>query len=327
MRGARRWFTYAVLVLGSATFLYLLWSFGPLRVWERLRNFGWGFALVLPFQIFDHALNALGWRFAFPSDQVSRVPFWRLVKVRIAGDGVNYLTPSGNVAGEFVRPAMMDGCVAEDVMVTSVVVAKAAQAVGQAVFVLFGLIWLLQGSLYAFQGRQAIWATLSMSGILAGVCIGLVLLAMEPPAWVKRRFPAAMASTEGVRALLRDYLRGHPGRLAVSSFFFMLGYAWGAAEIWLIMRLLGFPLALSTALAVEFLSNVVDAMMFMVPAKIGTQEAGKTAIFAGLGLPADLGFTVGFIRHARELIWAGAGFAMFAVHERGVKDAAAARAL
>lgn len=325
MRGARRWFTYLVLLFGTATFLYLLWSFGPLRVWGRLRNFGFGFALVLPFQIFDHLFNALAWRFAFPRERVPQVPFWRLVKVRVAGDGVNYLTPSGNVAGEFVRPAMMDGCVPEDVMVTSVVVAKATQAIGQALFVLFGLVWLLHGRLYAFEGRQALWATLSMAGILGGVCLGIALLVLEPPKWVKRRFPAALESSEGVRRRLRDYLRRHPGRLAVSTFFFMLGYAWGAAEIWLIMSLLGFPVAPGQALAVEFLSNVVDAMMFMVPAKIGTQEAGKTAIYAGLGLPADLGFTVGFIRHVREFLWAGAGFAMFAVHERAGKAAAALR--
>lgn len=319
MRGARRWFTYLVLALGSATFLYLLWSFGPLAVWGRLRSFGWGFTLVIPFQIFDHMLNALGWRFAFAQDRVASVPFWRLVKVRVAGDGVNYLTPSGNIAGEFVRPAMMDGCVPEDVMVTSVLVAKAAQAAGQALFVLFGLVWLLQGRLYAFQGRQALWATLSMALILGAVCFGVALLAAEHPEWLKRRFPAALASSAGVRGRLRDYLRLHPGRLAASTFYFMLGYAWGAAEIWLITRLLGFPLAAGTALAVEVLSNVVDAMMFMVPAKIGTQEAGKTAIFAGLGLPAELGFTVGFIRHARELIWAGAGFAVYAAHERATR--------
>lgn len=326
IKGARRWFTVLVLVLGTATFAYLLWSFGPLRVWGRLRDFGWGFALVIPFQIFDHMLNALGWLYAFPKDRAGKVPFARLVKVRVAGDGVNYLTPSGNIAGEFVRPAMMDGCVPEDVMVTSVVVAKASQAAGQALFVLFGLVWLLQGRLYAFEGRQALWATASMAIILGGVAFLVAMLASEPPRWVKRRFPAALASSESVRGRLRDYLRRHPGRLALSTFYFMLGYAWGAAEIWLITRLLGFPMTLSTALAVEFLSNVVDAMMFMVPAKIGTQEAGKTAIFAGLGLPPDLGFTVGFIRHARELVWAGTGFALFAAHQRGLKRALLAAA-
>ena len=37
---------------------------------------------------------------------------------------------------------------------------------------------------------------------------------------------------------------------------------------------------------------LVDSIFIMVPAKIGTQEAGKTAIFAGLGLPAGKGLAL-----------------------------------
>ncbi len=319
MGGARRWFTIVVLALGVATFLYLLHAIGPLLIWGQLRSFGWGFALILPFQIFDHLVNALGWRFAFPSAATARVPFWRLVKVRIAGDGVNYLTPSGNIAGEFVRPAMMGDCASADTLATSVLVAKAAQAWGQALFVLLGLIWLLHGRIYAFEGRQVYWATLSMIVILGGVALVVAALISDPPAWVKKRFPVAVESTAGLRRRLRDYVLRHPGRLAVSTGCFMLGYAWGAAEIWLIAWLMGLPLTPEQALAIEFLSNLVDAMTFMVPAKIGTQEAGKTAIFTGLGLPPAIGFTLGLIRHARELIWAGVGFAFFAAHQRELK--------
>ena len=54
----------------------------------------------------------------------------------------------------------------------------------------------------------------------------------------------------------------------------------------------------------------------IVPAKIGTQEAGKTAIFAGLGLPASKGLAFGLVRHVRELAWAAAGFAVYAWDRR-----------
>ncbi|MBI3288328.1 MAG: flippase-like domain-containing protein [Elusimicrobia bacterium] len=321
MPGARRWFTLFVLALGSATFLYLLGSFGLTRVWGHLCGFGWGFGLVVPFQLCDHMLNALGWRFAFPRENAAHVPFWRLVMVRIAGDGVNYLTPSGNIAGEFVRPAMMGDCAPEDVIVSSVFVAKAAQACGQALFVLVGLAWLLQRGLFAFKGRQAFWASLSMWIIIIGVVI-VVWTLITPPRWIRARFPRVIEVTEGLRGNLRVYLR-RPARLAASTLCFMLGYAWGAAEIWLIASLMGLSLTASQVFAVEVLSNVVDSMFFMVPAKVGTQEAGKTAIFAGLGLPPDIGFMVGLVRHAREILWAGAGFSYYAAHQRRAQTAIA----
>ncbi|MBI4371762.1 MAG: flippase-like domain-containing protein [Elusimicrobia bacterium] len=316
MRRARAWFTPVVLILGAATFAFLLWGFGPARVWERVAAFGWGFAVVLPFQIFDHMLNAAGWGLAFAPGADGRLRFRDLVRVRIAGDGVNYLTPSASVAGEFVRPGMLGNGAAEDAKVASVVVAKAAQAAAQALFVLLGLFYLLHWKFYALSGRQLAWGAAAMLLILGGVAAAIVLSACEPPAWALRRFPEALARSRPVRLLLREYLRRHPGRMAGSVLCFALGYAWGAVEVWLIAFFLGLPLAASAALAVEFLSNLVDAMAFMVPAKIGTQEAGKTAIFAGLGLPPEAGFTLGLIRHARELAWAALGMSLYAAHQR-----------
>jgi len=316
MKGARRWFTYLILVLGTATFLYLLWSFGPLRVWGLFRGFGWGFAVLLPFQIFDHMLNAMGWLLAFRPSEAKHVSFWDLVRVRVGGDGVNYLTPSGNIAGEFVRPGMLRSTLPHDAKVSSVFLAKATQSAGQALFVLVGLIYLLNAKAYAFKAGQAGWAAAGMSVILFGVALVIGLFAARPPEWLKQRFPGAVAKTAPVRQNLREYLKRHPVRLGGSILFFMLGYAWGAAEIWIICRFLGFPVGLETALCIEFLSNVVDSFAFMVPAKIGTQEAGKTAIFKGLGLLAEVGFTVGLIRHTREMVWAVIGLGLYARDQR-----------
>lgn len=320
----RALFTRFVLLLGLATFLYLLWTFNPSRVWAHLLAFGWGFAVLLPFQIFDHMLNACGWKLAFPHERSSGVRFWDLVRVRIAGDGVNYLTPSANLGGEFVRPGMLKSDLPADVKVTSVLVAKVTQSVGQAFFILSGLGYLLHAHLFQFEGRQATYGAFGVGGILFGITVGVCLLLMQPPPWFQSRFPAAVEKSAPVRALLRSYLRKHPGRFFGSIACFMVGYGWGAAEVWIICHFLGLNVSLETALSIEFLSNLVDALAFWVPAKVGTQEAGKTAIFAGLGLSAELGFTLGVVRHVRELTWAGLGLGLYAVHQRRAVPAPAA---
>jgi hypothetical protein len=318
----RKHFTRVVLVLGAVTFLYLLWSFDPRRVWDQLVGFGWGFAVILPFQIFDHMLNATGWKLAFPPESAGGARFWDLVRVRIAGDGVNYLTPSANIAGEFVRPGMLDSRLPSEVKTTSVLVAKVTQTVGQAFFILSGVGYLLHAHLFDFPGREATLGAFGVGGILFGLVLGVTLLLMEPPAWFRRRFPGFVERSAPVRVLLASYLRRHPGRLLGSIVFFMLGYAWGAAEVWLICRFLGLRIGAETALSIEFLSNLVDALAFWVPAKLGTQEGGKTAIFAGLGLRPATGFAVGLIRHVREVCWAGLGLSLYAAHQRRARASA-----
>ena len=60
-----------------------------------------------------------------------------------------------------------------------------------------------------------------------------------------------------------------------------------------------------TALALETGSVILDGMLFFVPAKVGTQEGGKVALFAALGLSPARGLTVGVVRRIRELAYAG----------------------
>ena len=316
MKRLKALFTPLVLALGTATFLYLLWKFEPARVWGHLVAFGWGFAVLLPFQILDHMLNAAGWKLAFPPESSGRVRFRDLVRVRIAGDGVNYLTPSANIAGEFVRPGMIDGGLSSDVRVTSVLVAKVTQTVGQVFFIFSGLGYLLHAKLFDFDGTQAVLGAIGVGGIFFGLVIGVSLLVMRPPKWFERRFPAAVESSAPVRALLKSYLLSHPVRMLGSIAFFMLGYAWGAAEIWIICRFLHVPVGLEMAFSIELFSNMVDSLAFMVPAKIGTQEGGKAVIFKALGLRPELGFTLGIIRHVREICWAGLGLALYAAHPK-----------
>lgn len=316
MKRLKALFTPLVLTLGTATFLFLLWKFDPAKVWGHLTAFGWGFAVLLPFQILDHCLNAVGWKLSFPPESSGQVRFRDLVRVRIAGDGVNYLTPSANIAGEFVRPGMIDGGLPTEVRVTSVLVAKVTQTVGQVFFIFSGLGYLIHAKLFDLDGSQAFLGAIGVGGIFLGIVIGVALLVMRPPHWFERRFPAAVASSAPVRALLKSYLLSHPVRMAGSIGCFMLGYAWGAAEIWIICHFLHAPVGLEMAFSIELFSNMVDSLAFMVPAKIGTQEGGKAVIFKALGLRPELGFTLGIIRHVRELCWAGLGLMIYAAHAK-----------
>ncbi len=302
----------AVLAAGLATLGFLLWRLDAGTVWKLIAQVGWGIVPILIFQICDHVLNAFGWRFAFSRQDAPHVPFWRLVKVRMAGDGVNYLTPSGQIAGELVRPALLGDCRPEDVKNSSVLVAKFAQALAQAVFILVGLLFVGLYKMNILDGRELV---LSIGGALLVVAlVSLAIYAVSAESgWWSRRF-VSRPEIAAMRERMRAYLRRHPGRFMLSTLCFTFGYAWGMLEVMLILHFMGVPIEPIQALAVETLSNVVDALMFMVPAKVGTQEAGKVAIFKALGFPAATGLALGLIRHLRELLWASAGFLIYALN-------------
>ncbi|MBI5239499.1 MAG: flippase-like domain-containing protein [Elusimicrobia bacterium] len=316
-------FERLVLAVGFATLALLVWKFDPGTVWGFVSSVGWGFLVILPMQLCDHMLNAVGWRYAFSAPDAARIPFWRLVRVRVAGDGVNYLTPSATIAGEIVRPALLGDGLPAQTRNSSVVVAKVTQSLGQALFAMAGLLLLLPLSLGFLSGRQ-VWAGLAVSSaIVLAVGAGLTGFC------ARRRDGSYLWRLREPFGALRDqtarYLRENPSRFALSVVFFLLGFAWGAWEVLVISWFLGIPMDFVTALSVEVLSVLVDSIFIMVPAKIGTQEAGKTAIFAGLGLSAGKGLAFGLVRHVRELSWAAGGFALYAWDRRAIARRPAAR--
>lgn len=306
-----------ILAAGFAAMGFLIWRFDPRSVWIQISSIGFGFFLILGLQIFDHMLNALGWSFAFCAEDARDIPFRHLLKGRIAGDGVNYLTPSGTIAGELIRPGMLGGLKSSEIKNTSVVIAKFAQAIGQALFILLGIAAAADSGLKFLTWKHGALAAGLAVLIIASIGTALFLLTSHGR---RGEFLWKSGGALGaIRGQMRSYLRRHPERFGLSSLFFCAGYAGGALEAFVICYLMGMPVSIPQAVVIEALSNIIDSILFMVPAKAGTQEAGKMAIFHALGYTARQGLAFGLIRHCREIIWACAGFLLYSLENSRFK--------
>lgn len=319
----------AVLGAGLATFAYLLWKLDAAETLALAFQVGWLIVPILGQELGAHYCNALGWRLAFRPRHAGSFPMRDLLRYRVMGDGVNYLTPSATIAGEFARASLLGDSQPMPVRVNGVVAAKFTQAAGQFLFIAVGVGWAFAGAapaVAAYEG-PARWA------VGAFLCGAVLLFAAGRARTARPSTPFLGLASQGWRgwvsrmpADLLGLLADHPGRVSLSTLFFAAGYAWNIGESWLIARALGIPVSWTTALHIELLSNLVDGLLFMVPAKAGTQEAGKTLIFSVLGLPPRAGLAFGLVRHARELAWAGLGLAGYAAHERTARTARAALA-
>lgn len=300
-----------LLLLGVLSVVVLARRIDVNLVRSALVQVGWGIVLVVGQETVAHLLNALGWRFAFTRDEAAAIPFGELFRLRVAGDAINYLTPSATVAGEVARAAMLSARHGATVRAGSVVVAKSAQTLGQAVFVATGFS--LVGTRLVVSAPRASARFWLVAGPLLILAILFYRAAIQHAPGL---LEPARARLRAVACRLRQFIRDHPARVVLSTLMFVLAYAWGAFEAYWICHFLGIPVSVFTALSIEVLSVAVDGLLFMVPAKIGTQEGGKMAVFAALGLPPSLGFAFGVVRHVRELTWAGLGVLLCWSHHR-----------
>jgi glycosyltransferase 2 family protein len=298
--------------LGALGLVVLLWRIDLNAVKLSLLHVGWGMALVLNQEIVAHALNGWAWRFAFTPESARRVSLGELIRLRVAGDAINYLTPTATIGGEVARTMLLSDAYGVEARAVSVVTAKATQTLAQAFFISAGLIFIAEESIRIATAR---W-------VLAGAGVGVVAVILIAWHLAARCGGMVAAWRRVVGAGLVGFVWSHPDRVALSTLLFALAYAWGAVEAYWICRFLLHPVPPATAFAIEVLSITIDGLLFVVPAKIGTQEGGKVVAFAALGLPGSLGFAFGIIRHVRELVWAAAGILIYCLAiRRGTSSA------
>ncbi len=309
------------LLAGIALFVWLLYRIGPAALAADLRRVGVRILLLVALGAVTFGFDTLGWRFGLPASERSRVTFGSLFAMRIAGDAVNYVTPSAAVGGELVRVALLRRFVPAVPAIASVLLLVITQFFSQAVFVAAGIVYCLPRLL---AGRWAAAAAVP-AGFLAALVAGLVFLAFRSDGFRRidrftRRIPwlARFADAGNAEALDREIFgafRTRPLDLAAAVLCFLGAWTVGVVEVRLILSFLGAPVSWGTAFSVESLSVLIETAFFFVPAKAGTQEGGKVAIFAALGLAPALGFALGVVRRLRELTWAMAGLVVFSVLE------------
>jgi len=298
------------LISGVILFVFLLHKLGVRTVVINLRLVGWGIAPIVLQEILAYTANTFGWRAAFSSPR-PRIAFTKLLAARIAGDAVNYLTPTATLGGEFVRTRYLHGHAESTSLVASVAVAKLSQTIGQIAFVVIGLALVLEDTPLPATVRHGLLAGLAGFSALTVVLIvaqrhGMFapLLGFAQRLGLPERAPAF---TRRLQRLDEEIARFHgdtSGALLLSSASFGVGWALGVLEIYLILWFLGVPASVHRALTIEVLSVAIDGMLFFVPAKVGTQEGGKVLIFTVLGLDPGKGLALGIVRRIRELTWA-----------------------
>ena len=267
-------FEKIILAIGVVTMAYLLWKLDTSSIWANVVHIGIGLPVILMLPIPDHILNALGWKFSFGTKDAASLRLWKLILIRIAGDGVNYLTPSATIAGEVVRPAMLDADAPAEAKIASVVVARFTQSVGQALFIMIGLIIIVQSRIPAIESLPLLdfihrWFFIPntiLALTLTAIAVYLFKTWKRKPLKEMKGGAGSTTKWSGVRHQIGTYLLNHPGRFTLSTLFFTAGYFYATVEVVVICHFMDVPVSLAVALAIEVLSSIIDGILFMVPA-------------------------------------------------------------
>jgi hypothetical protein len=312
----------AVVALAGLCAVYVVWRmFGDgasalvALVPARL-PFYLGAALVVVF------LRALRWRIVLLRLGV-RLPLAPLARLWLAGRAVGSLVPSGTLAGEPVRAALLVGLgVSRPTAAGAVALDRSLELAGN----------MIAGP--ASVGVALVLGAGSLAGTLVATATALAGLALFVFVYLRarQRRPALAvlfaASLFGrlrwlrplgehaarADAALHDLLASHPGLVPAGLALSL------AIECILLVELAAlFALfALAVPLPFLLLSSIGIGIARVVPvsAALGSLEATQVGIFALGGRTAALGLTVGLVLRVAETLWILVGLACLAASMR-----------
>jgi len=311
----------AGIVFGLAGLLLLAWLIREENVTDlgrRLAELGPWLPLALAPYTLTSIADALGWRAVLRAFGLS-FPFVRLWLMRLAGEAVNSIAPTG-VGGEPLKAMLLrDDGASGSVAAAAVVVSRTALTVTQALLVVLGIGALLIRFGYTRTAPLAIGGLFVLAGIFALVLVraqqfGAAALFARWIAWflperLARRLHVT-ANTLDVRlAAVYEHARLP---LVMATGWHMLAWLSSAAEIWVVLRLLEAPIPWHDALIIEGLAQPIRATGILVPGALGTQEGGGVAVCRWLGIPPAIALAMWLVRRARETLFDAVGLVYLA---------------
>lgn len=314
------------LAVGVVLFVILLHKTGVSVVLKNIQTVGWmGIATLVILEVLAHTANTRAWWFTFAENRQS-IRLQHLFRVRLAGEAINYLTPTA-MGGEFLKALLLKKKLPLTDGLATVTIAKLSQAVALGVFIIGGLSLIVPRLnlspmvqdgliLVIFMGIVALslFFVVQRLGLFAGLLRILNYLRIRHRFLDRIEEPARILDHNIAR-----FYAGHGKRFWASVFWFFLGWIIGVIETYLILDFLHLPATAFRAITIEVLSRLITSLLFFVPGNLGTQEGGQVLIFSLLGLDAVQGFSLGVIRRIRELIWVGIGLLILAYYQQTLK--------
>ena len=295
-------------------------------VWERVRQVGWGMAVLLALYALAFAIDSQTWHMALIAVPLNRVWAYRMWKIRMVGEAVNNALPSASLGGEVLKALMLKKQygVGYRQGVASLILGRTINLLALIVFLAAGFAAMLVSSAIPDVYR---WTAASGLGVLS-VGTGLFFVVQRfrvasiIGSWIGRgpwgaRMAIVLEHVGDMDERLVEFYSRHQGRFAGAVTLAFVNWVLGAVEIYWAMVFLGAPVSFWEAWIIEATAQLVRAGLFFIPAGIGVQEGAFVLICGAItGTPA-LGVAVSIVRRIREVVWIAWGFLIGTVARTG----------
>lgn len=300
-----KWLKWAGWPIGIGLFIALVAREGAADVAHVIGKAGFMLLWLVPFHALPLLLDACGWRVLLRA----RAPLAFLWWVATVREAVSRLLPVLAVGGEIVGIRLARWRVRDASRVSASVIVEVLVTIAvQYAFSALGVVLILA----ATGGDHARTIALALVLSLPLPVITALLLRRGGVFHAIERFAARALGSEhrflqGIDGAKLDaeidMLMTRTGVLVRAFLWQFAGYLIGAFETYLALALLGHPVSVGGAIAIEALTQAVRHAAFMVPAGLGVQEVAVVLLAQMFGIDREVGLSLALVKRMREIVF------------------------
>ena len=288
---------------GLALLTGLTAYYGFDSVLQALVSSRWGTALVVVVRAAALTGAGVGWWLLLTPIRRGPAVF---IGLRFVREGINALFPVAGVGGDFIGARLLGQFgIAVNLAVASVLIDIFIQVACLLIFVLAGLgIVDLVGS-HRLTAMTFVMLAVALPAV-GGFYLALNFGAFEPvvgrlAAFGEKRQWPAFGHVVDLGARLQQIWQNRRGLLG--SFLVHLAAVFlGAAEVWIALLFMGYPVSPAEAIAIESIGQGARAAAFILPAGVGVQDGALIAAGAIFGVPAEVALAMALIKRVPDLV-------------------------
>jgi hypothetical protein len=303
----------AALLSGAVLFGFAVERIGPGHVIRDLKAMSGGVVVILVFGLVRMFLQTRSWSIALRQDGIHSNTT-ELMFLRLASQGIGYLTVLGPVASEPIKIRLLE---------------RYGGSATAATLVDTGLYWLSAALVLIAGGASApsILAHNQTASLLLALIAGIGIFALLRRQFFLNRLgsslgthsPGWLTKATRIESEVRKFACEHPAAIRQMFLLDVACQALLLAEVATALYFLHLPLRGGTVLSIEAGSRAVRMIGGWLPARIGADESGAAAVFAALGLPAAAGLALAVARRIRDMLNTFAGLTWLAWRARSAR--------
>ncbi|MBM7128562.1 flippase-like domain-containing protein [Dyella mobilis] len=302
-------FSYIAGFLGLAVAIALVAHQGWGEIASAIDHAGWALLWLLPFHVLPLLLDVIGWRVLIaPRDPHRQATLPFLFWVASVREASNRLLPVANIGGEIIgiRLVKWRG-IGGAAAAASIIMEVLLTLVNQYLFTALGIILLIE-----LTSNISAFSTV-ISALAASLPLPIFLIIILRHGKVFARLETFAEKLLGGRSKLTELIDGanldleiraqysRPLRLIAACGWQFIGYIVGSFETWLALHLLGYPISVWDAIAIEAVTQALRHIIFVVPAGLGVQEGGLVLFGHVIGLPPEASVALSLVKRMREV--------------------------